>query len=888
LATTWNNLGTRDRWLRLGGVALAYIASGLASVALNVPPGEALLIWPPAGVALGAVICFGWRACWAIWPAALLVATFMTTLSLEQDFQPAHLGIGAGAATAASLQALVGWWIARRTIPAAAIFDRPTAIVWLLLTAGLAAAFGMLMGGLAVWLAGVLPASEAPLQLLIWWLRDLAGIVLVTPLALAWRDGLIGSGRRWVASVAAPVLLVLCATLGAFDYARDRLSDERQLIFERRAAVVARSVERSFEVAEASIASMRGLIEASPGLDARQFGAFTRPILGSTPDLAALVWLPEPGDLSRGHFVSTQPGLSVPPLDQLEQLPPVSQVLANARDSAQSVASSPVAIEALGDRETLVIGRAVYAGSPTSASERRAAMRGHVVAIVSIGHVLDDLMREAEREGLDFRLTVRDLSGETHVLSSATSQPRVPGALTWSATLSIVNQTWHLEVYSSLVYEAGMSFWGPASVLIFGTLVTGLLQLLLLSATGYTKRIERIVEERTAELREAKEAADSVSHTKSMFLANMSHEIRTPMTAIIGFTDLLLERGHDERERNEWTRTIRRSADHLLELLNDVLDVSKIEARRMNVESISTSPWLAVDEVMSLMGERARAKGLHCEAVWIGPVPELVQTDPLRLRQILVNLVGNAIKFTESGSVLLVTQLVERTGGSFLQFEVTDSGIGIPAAQLPGLFSAFTQADTSTTRRFGGSGLGLRISKTLAELLGGDIEVESREQQGSTFRVLIPVGDLSELRLIDASDKGHVEEPRETRTIDITLDCRVLVVEDHAANQRLVRHILERAGARVAVVGSGQEALDRFDSAEPEPDVILMDLMMPGMDGLTATRSLRARGYTGPIVALTADIMHETRERCIEAGCTEYLPKPVERKRLLELLRRLV
>jgi CheY-like chemotaxis protein len=396
------------------------------------------------------------------------------------------------------------------------------------------------------------------------------------------------------------------------------------------------------------------------------------------------------------------------------------------------------------------------------------------------------------------------------------------------------------------------------------------------------------------------DAAQAATRAKSEFLANMSHEIRTPLSAILGFVNLAAEGcprvcAFGKHEHAEHLATVTRNADHLLRLIDDILDLSKIEEGRITLEEIRCSPVDIVADLASLMRVREDAKGLPLTVEYEGPVPRTIRTDPTRLRQVLINVLANAFKFTETGNVRLTVRLNRQADPPVLEFDVADTGIGMTDEQQGGLFQPFTQADASTTRRFGGTGLGLTISRRLARMLGGDIQVvRTRPGQGTCFRVSVRTGPLEDVPMIENPVEA-IPAPADVRSgpaespSGAGLSARVLLAEDGPDNQRLISHILRRAGADVTVVENGRLALQAALAARDRDrafDVILMDVQMPEMDGCEATRRLRDQGFRGPIVALTAHAMAGDRATCLAAGCDDYASKPIDRRKLIELIRR--
>jgi PAS domain S-box-containing protein len=385
------------------------------------------------------------------------------------------------------------------------------------------------------------------------------------------------------------------------------------------------------------------------------------------------------------------------------------------------------------------------------------------------------------------------------------------------------------------------------------------------------------------------------TQAKSDFLAHMSHELRTPLTAILGFTEILRNEGDLSRApptRIDAIDTVIRNSEYLLLLINDLLDLSKIEAGKFSIERVCCSPLDIILDVKSLISVRAMAKQLRFNVEYEGPLPESITSDPIRLRQILINLLGNAIKFTEIGSVQLRLHLDSRDPDNpMIEFIVVDTGPGMREDQLKIIFEPFVQADRNIYHRYGGTGLGLAFSRKLAYLLGGEITVESALGKGSAFRLRLPTGPLDGVRMIQSPVSEEIyliktsccllDEPK-----DVQLKGSILLAEDGIDNQRLIAHILRKAGADITGVDNGQAALDEALNAwrRGNPfDLILMDMQMPVMDGCTAVRRLRDLGYSHPIVALTAHAMQEARRQCLEAGCDNYVTKPISRRSLLGL-----
>jgi signal transduction histidine kinase/CheY-like chemotaxis protein/HPt (histidine-containing phosphotransfer) domain-containing protein len=383
------------------------------------------------------------------------------------------------------------------------------------------------------------------------------------------------------------------------------------------------------------------------------------------------------------------------------------------------------------------------------------------------------------------------------------------------------------------------------------------------------------------QLKETNRSLEAATKAKSAFLANMSHEIRTPLTAIIGFGESLFDKDTSKSERTQATHVIIHNAKHLLSIINDILDLSKIEAEKLEIDLVKTSLFELLHDIETLVGMQASEKDLSFSINLTFPLPAQIITDPIRLKQILINLAGNAIKFTHVGNVDINVSWDKNQHK--VVYEVIDTGIGMSTEQQVNLFQPFTQADSSTTRQYGGTGLGLNLSRQLAEMLGGSIKVESHAGSGSRFILTTDAGPLDELDFVNVAPtvRAHLPPGKIEQSNEI-LSGEILLAEDVLHNQQLISMYIRKTGANITIVENGNLALEAVQNKQF--DLILLDMQMPVMDGITTVRKLRALGYSQPVVALTANATKENKELCLREGCNDFLTKPIDRERLFQIL----
>ncbi len=873
-------------------LAAAFVLGAQIAWLTPVRPDGLVLIWPASGIALAGALIWRGRA----WPGLFVGVAAVAWLMPGMPQEPLPrvlltLAFGVFGTLAAFAGALAGRLAAAgrdvrelRSLPRILLVGPPV-------TALVCSACGASL----LYLAGVMPRETVFESWFVWWRSEALGGLAFTPIALA----LLGARTGWTVRVA--TVVCLAASFAGWDTLSRLEADAAARRLEGAADERSLSIQRGFAVVSDALDALVGFYDSSHRVEEHEFALFTERLLHHAWSVQAFAFAPRSLVDGQQRFAIT----AVAPRDGNEPLlgyeltasPEVAGAVVAATLARDIAASQAIYLpHEPGGKPTHLMLLPIYEGGsdPFAASGE---LRGFAIAVVKIGSLIDEVLGDWIPVGID--IVVTDAPGDgarvVHVGWESTRETplveadvarilALPPDAAVRTSLHLGDRTLPTVFAPAPAFLAASRGWTPIAALLAGWVITALLSSWLHVVGERTRRIEEQVRERTRELAATNASLAAANRSKSEFLANVSHEIRTPMTAILGFADTLAERDAPAPERAEIVDTIRRNGRHLLAILNDVLDLSKIEAGRMRVERISCSLVQIVEETASLLRARADEKGLSFEIEWAFPLPAAIQSDPVRVRQILTNLIGNAIKFTESGSVRVRVGLV----GERIVVDVVDTGIGINAEQMPRLFQPFTQADSSMARRFGGTGLGLAISRRMAQLLGGDIEVDSSVGRGSRFRVSLDPGPLEGVEWLEGAGTPAERPPPAPQPAPVgALRGRVLVAEDTADTRKLLRRVLERAGLQVDAAQNGLEAREMALAAAAAGDaydVVLMDMQMPEMDGYEATSRLRAEGYRGTIVALTAHAMTGEREKCIAAGCDDYATKPIDRATLLATL----
>ncbi|KMT65962.1 response regulator [Catenovulum maritimum] len=887
--------------------ALLYFFLAQLGLQLAIPPGFASAIWPAAGLALA--LCLVWHPRIL---AGVFVGSVASNLFVVETIQIESILIALGIGVGCCLQAFVGYQLLNKLTINNKWILSPIRIRSFIIKAGpISCLVSASIGSLTLLASQQIEITAFSFTWLTWWIGDMLGCLFITPLLLIFFHKEKHQSKFKISQVVAPSVLIFSLVIIVFSFNKNDSIEKanQELVADNQK--LALQFEKELERYLIYLRAFKGFYLGSNFVDSVEFNTYASNLIKSSDAIQTISWVPRVPRGKQEEFISQisaqhNRAIKISQLTNItttQDLFPIAYCFSPRDGSEQylgiNVSSEKNRLETLTRAWRLnqvSLSKAVLSNDKLNQSHfysgylftplflnslnqerQNDNLIGFLVLEINYQRLFDNLIKTTFNPSQinHYSFTITAASG-TKVYQLGD----IPAAnIKSSYSINKVGQQWSIDVTSKTIYLYNRKDWQSWSILVFGALITIMLQIFILWLTSNNNHIAKQVKVKTRSLSQAKSKAEQATLQKSYFLANMSHELRTPLNAIMGLADILKSSQLTEQQ-NEKINKISQASHTLLSLISDILDVTKIESGKIELELSPFSLTSSLNKINALFQEQMEKKGLSFKITYTEQNNHWFVGDSHRIEQILMNLCGNAIKFTEQGGIsIIVEQSKYDAGKSLIQFRVVDTGIGIEQNRLKAIFDSFVQEDSSITRQYGGSGLGLSICRKLVTLMGSELTCDSKKGIGSRFcfELILPHADIVSTSEIDpVKEKAQAVKNLENK--------QVLIAEDNDINQQIIAYQMEALGAKLSLANNGQEAVNLVQSNKF--DLILMDIQMPVLDGISATRQILEleNGHSTPIIAMTANVSVQDKQACFEAGMQAHIGKPFDVVKLHQVL----